>query len=69
VQNSANLRNALQIELVRIPSEKHALQHGGNLRKKSLGNYDSPALTPTCVARRGGQAEQAAQPQAPMPSQ
>jgi hypothetical protein len=45
MQNSANLRSgALQIGFVRVPSEKHAAQHGGKLRKHSLGNYESPAL-------------------------
>jgi len=45
VQNSANLRSALQIGLVRLPSEKHAVQHRESLCKNSLGNYESPALT------------------------
>jgi hypothetical protein len=52
LQNCATLRNALPIELVRLPYEKHAVQRRGNVRKHSLGNYESPALTPKVFASR-----------------
>jgi hypothetical protein len=45
LQNCAILHNAPQNGFVRLPSEKHAAQRDEKLRKKSLGNYKSAALT------------------------
>src|SRR5260370_1514531 len=45
VQNCATRRNAARISSGASRSEKHAVQHREKLRKNSLGNYESPALT------------------------
>jgi len=45
LQNCANQRNATTISLLSASSEKQTAQHREKLRKNSLGNYKSAALT------------------------
>jgi hypothetical protein len=51
-QNCAIRRNVAQIHSPRFHSEKQAAQHREKLRKNSLGNYESPALTAELQALR-----------------
>jgi hypothetical protein len=52
LQNCAILRNAARTSLPLVGSEKHAAQRREKLRKKSLLNYESPALTAELQAPR-----------------
>ncbi len=45
LQNCADQRKAAQISLLRTSSEKQTAQHRENLRRNSLGNYKSAALS------------------------
>jgi len=50
-QNCPIQRNATPISVRRVRSRKPSRQHHEKLRKNSLGNYESPALTAELSAR------------------